>query len=128
MNPSVFVSDLTFIDVVAESSYVLENVVAVASDKLVMEYTEDVKSKLAVHNLQSGVLLKDLDIPLGAIKQISGRRYHFDFLFKIESFNTPGTIYDVDMESGSFELTRIRDITVRYVLVASLSSSPEFEY
>lgn len=107
------------VDVVPEADGVLEEALVVAGEKMMLLYTEDVKSRLYVHRLD-GRRLKSLDMPVGSVSDMSGRRKHSHFLFSLASFNTPRIIYDVNVESDSFDLTVLRRLVVRAYAIHSV--------
>lgn len=99
------------VDVVPEAGAVLEDVMVVAGDKMVLHYNEDVKSKLYVHRLD-GSRIKALEVPVGSVAEMSGKRKCDHFLFSITSFDTPKVIYDVDVSGGTYDVTVIRRTNV----------------
>lgn len=99
------------VEVVPEAKSRLEDAHAVAGDKLILHYLEDVKSQLYACRLD-GQMIKKLEMPLGAVRDVFAKRKYNHFLFSLSSFNIPGVIYEVDMEGGTFDLKVIRRITV----------------
>ncbi|KAL8429265.1 hypothetical protein Efla_005542 [Eimeria flavescens] len=113
------------VDVVPEAESVLEEAHAVAGDKLVLQYTEDVKSRLYIHRLD-GTRVKALDIPVGDVFDISGERKFNHFLFSLTSFDTPRIIFEVDMEGDSYELKVVRRTTIEGLPLELLEVTQEF--
>ncbi|KAL8436013.1 hypothetical protein ACSSS7_002058 [Eimeria intestinalis] len=113
------------VDVVPEGDSVLEEALVVAGDKLILHYTEDVKSRLYVHRLD-GSRLKALEIPVGSVFDISGERKYNHFLFSLTSFDNPRIIYEVDMEGGNYDLHVVRRTTIEGLPLDSLEVAQEF--
>ena len=78
---------------------VIVSIACVAHAYLVVEYMEDVKSKLQIFQLHSGNLVGDIPVDLGTIRSISCDQNSTDLFFKFQSFFNPGTIYHVDLQN-----------------------------
>jgi prolyl oligopeptidase len=63
---------------------------------LILWYLQDVKSTLLVHDLPTGELVDTLDIPIGAVNSLSGRRQDKCLYFGHASFLNPGIIFCYD--------------------------------
>ncbi|KAL8450371.1 hypothetical protein Emag_003217 [Eimeria magna] len=113
------------VDVVPEGDSLLEEALVVAGDKLILHYTEDVKSRLYVHRL-NGSRVKALEVPVGSVFDISGERKYNHFLFSVTSFDNPRIIYEVDMEGGNFDLHVIRRTTIEGLPLDALEVAQEF--
>ncbi|KAL8275328.1 hypothetical protein Esti_000777 [Eimeria stiedai] len=113
------------VDVVPEGDSLLEEAHVVAGDKLILHYTEDVKSRLYVHRLD-GSPVKALEVPVGSVFDISGERKYKHFLFSVTSFDNPRIIYEVDMEGGNFDLHVVRRTTIEGLPLDSLEVAQEF--
>lgn len=117
--------DAPMVDVVPEAGAVLEDVMVVAGDKMVLHYNEDVKSKLYVHRLD-GSRIKALEVPVGSVAEMSGKRKCDHFLFSITSFDTPKVIYDVDVSGGTYDVTVIRRTNINELPLENLEVTQEF--
>lgn len=92
-------------DVVPEhESDVLDSAHAVAGDKLLVEFSRDVKAVLALYNLAGELLVPEFPLPgLGALSGLSARPSDTEFFFSFTSFLHPGVIFRVqlaDLEAG----------------------------
>ncbi|CDJ31842.1 prolyl endopeptidase, putative [Eimeria mitis] len=117
--------DAPMVDVVPEAAAVLEEVVVIARDQMVLHYTEDVKSRLYVHRLD-GPRVKALEIPVGSVSEMSGKRKFDHFLFSITSFDTPKVTYDVDVSGGTYDLSVLRRTTIDDLPLEKLEVTQEF--
>ena len=75
---------------------VLEWLSCVNNNMLVVCYLHDVKNKLYLHKLESGLQIKEFDLEVGSIGGYSGRKEQTQMFFSFTSFLTPGTIYLCD--------------------------------
>jgi prolyl oligopeptidase len=82
-----------FVDVVPESSNVIEDATCINQSQLLLHYLEDVKSVLQIHELSQGTMLKRLQLPVGSIVSIASKKEDSEFFFKFTSFIDPGTTY-----------------------------------
>ncbi|KAI8053783.1 prolyl oligopeptidase [Syncephalis plumigaleata] len=91
-----------FIDIIPQhEKNVLEEVGAIANDYLYVHYMEDVKSVISIHRLETGEKVRDIPMPIGSVKEISGRRKDQELFFKFASFLNPGVIYRYDFASDA---------------------------
>ncbi|KAK3843576.1 MAG: prolyl endopeptidase-like protein [Linnemannia gamsii] len=104
-----------FTDVVPESEDVLSDATVVNGDKLVLNYMRDVKNVLVVHDLKSGQFINQIDIPVGTVAGITGRRVDKEIFVTFYSYLTPGTIYRYSFETEKEEdrLTIFRESKVK---------------
>ncbi|KAK3825808.1 MAG: prolyl endopeptidase [Benniella sp.] len=104
-----------FIDVVPEAMDVLSISSVIDHDKLVLQYTRDVKSVLNVHDLATGTFLYEIKIPVGTVAGIIGHTKDSDLFIQFLSYLTPGTIYRYNfrVEDESERLTIFKQATVQ---------------
>ncbi|KAG0275856.1 hypothetical protein BGZ95_008305 [Linnemannia exigua] len=104
-----------FTDIVPETEDVLSGAVVIDGDKLVLNYMRDVKDVLVVHDLKSGQFIGQIDIPVGTVAGISGRRVDKDIFITFVSYLTPGTIYryNFEIEKEGDRLTIFRQSKVK---------------
>jgi prolyl oligopeptidase len=77
-----------------------------AGGRLLVEYLQDVRSRLAVFDLD-GRLLGDVPLPApGSIDAFSGHADDPVVYFTFSSFHLPGTVYRYDLESGRLAVWR----------------------
>lgn len=77
-----------------------------AGGRLLVEYLQDIRSRLAVFDLDGRHLG---DVPLPAPGSVGGFSGHFDdpvVYFTFSSFHLPGTIYRYDLDSGKLAVWR----------------------
>ncbi|KAH8864847.1 Prolyl endopeptidase [Schistosoma japonicum] len=74
----------------------LENCVCVNEDKLIICRLKNVKSLLSVHKLLTGEKILDIDISLGYVANVTGRKRDNEAFIHFTSFLTPGIIYSYD--------------------------------
>lgn len=93
----------------------LSNSSVIDHDKLVLQYTRDVKSVLQVHDLATGEFLYEIKIPVGTVAGTIGRTVDSDLFVQFMSFLTPGTIYryNFTVEDESKRLTIFREAKVK---------------
>ncbi|CDJ65004.1 prolyl endopeptidase, putative [Eimeria necatrix] len=113
------------VDVVPEADSVLEDVQVIAGDRMVLHYTEDVKSRLYVHRLD-GERIASIEIPVGSVFEMSGKRKFNHFLFSVTSFDTPRVIYEVDVDSGRYGVSIMRRTTISDLPLDTLEVTQEF--
>ncbi|KAF9201450.1 hypothetical protein BGZ49_008304 [Haplosporangium sp. Z 27] len=92
-----------FVEVIPETDIVLSRCKVVDEDKLVLEYTRDVKSVLLVHDLTTGHFLYEIKIPVGTVGGSSGNPEDKEMFLRFSSFITPGTIYRYSFEIEDHE-------------------------
>ncbi|VDP98702.1 unnamed protein product [Trichobilharzia regenti] len=97
------------------SGSLLENAVCVNKDKLIVCHLKDVKSCLSVHKLLTGEKILDIDIPVGYVANVSGRKRDNEAFIHFTSFLTPGIIYAYDFLQSHPKLQVIRESKVRDV-------------
>ncbi|KAF9364389.1 hypothetical protein BGX34_001703 [Mortierella sp. NVP85] len=104
-----------FIDVVPEAMDVLSISSVIDHDKLILQYTRDVKSVLNVHDLVTGTFLYEIKIPVGTVAGIIGHTKDSDLFIQFLSYLTPGTIYRYNfrVEDESERLTIFKQATVQ---------------
>lgn len=86
-----------WIDIVPEHGKdVLDTAICVHGNKLAIIYIRDVINVIVLHQLQSGQLIRQIDIPIGTIVSFNGRRKHSEVFFYLTSFLTPGIMYHYD--------------------------------
>ncbi|KAL8582882.1 hypothetical protein ACOMHN_014105 [Nucella lapillus] len=71
--------------------------VVVANDKLVIYYVSDAKYEVFIHNRQTGVQEKKVDLDLGSLFCLAGKVNDSEVFYGFKSFLTPGTVYRLDM-------------------------------
>ncbi|KAF9911224.1 hypothetical protein EC991_004448 [Linnemannia zychae] len=104
-----------FTDIVPESEDVLSDVTVVNDDKLVLVYMHDVKNIVVVHDLRTGKFIHQIDIPVGNIGSVNGRREDKEIFATFYSYLAPGTIYRYNFETEKEEdrLTIFRESKVK---------------
>ncbi|KAM0788985.1 hypothetical protein ACM66B_003056 [Microbotryomycetes sp. NB124-2] len=86
-----------FVDLIKHDPETLLSSCHVVQDKLVLQYSVDVKDQIYLHELESGKRIKQLAPNLvGSIDQVTGRRKDNEIWYSVSSFTTPGTIYRYD--------------------------------
>lgn len=75
----------------------LDHVLAVNGNQLLINYMEDVKNKLYVHDMESGEKFFGISIDIGAVSGIFGEQKLSEFFFCFDSFLEPGSVYRVDL-------------------------------
>ncbi|KAK4476245.1 hypothetical protein MN116_001452 [Schistosoma mekongi] len=91
----------------------LENSVCVNEDKLIICRLKDVKSFLSVHKLLTGEKILDIDISLGYVANVTGRKRDNEAFIHFTSFLTPGIIYSYDFTHPHPKLEVVRESKVR---------------
>lgn len=90
-------------DLVAEKDDVLQGVYCINKNKLLLNYMHDCKDQLFLYDLNSGNQLKQFDIEIGTILQITGRKKDDFFFYKFGSFTSPGDIYKYKLDGSDQE-------------------------
>ena len=73
---------------------ILTTAFVVNHDKLLLIRSQDVKDQLTIHALESGKKLGRIGANLiGSFGQVTGKRHHEAFFFKVIGFNNPGVVY-----------------------------------
>ncbi len=89
--------------IIPESNNTLENVLC-CGNQLFCVYMEDAKSKIEIFNLK-GQALKSLELPsICSITEFKGTLKSKLIHFTASSFNTPGSIYQYNIETGKTKL------------------------
>lgn len=81
---------------------VLEGVYAVRKDVLVAKFIRDVTSRVQLHQMKDGSLIKKLDIfemAMGAITGLNAKRNNDEIFFAFTSFLIPGIIYHLKIDN-----------------------------
>ncbi|RWS08317.1 prolyl endopeptidase-like protein [Dinothrombium tinctorium] len=91
---------------------VLDDCFCVYGNILVVLYLRDVVNVIELRKLEDGSLIKPLDIPIGTIQSLSGKRKQSEIFFYVTSFLSPGVIYHCDL-SQNLEPKIFREITVK---------------
>lgn len=77
---------------------VLEAVRPVRKDIFVVEYIRDVTARLQLHKISDGSLVKELNLPMGALTGLSGERKHDEIFYSFTSFLIPGIVYHLKLD------------------------------
>ncbi|CAH8647402.1 unnamed protein product [Heterobilharzia americana] len=93
----------------------LQSAVCVNNDKLILCHLQDVKSCLSVYKLLTGEKIMDIDIPVGYVANVTGRKRDDEAFIHFTSFLTPGIIYSYDFSNPHPKLEIIRESKVRGV-------------
>ncbi|CAJ0609456.1 unnamed protein product [Cylicocyclus nassatus] len=73
----------------------------VAEDRLVVNYIEDVKDALYVHDLRTGSRLYQFPLKIGSISGFFGKKSLSEMFLGFESFTVPTIVYRIDFSSTS---------------------------
>lgn len=88
----------SWVDVVPENPKdVLEWVRCVNENVLVLGYLRDVTSRIQLRDME-GSLIRELELPLGTVSTLYGKRKQHEMFFHMTSFLTPGIIYHYDFK------------------------------
>ncbi|XP_017493295.1 PREDICTED: prolyl endopeptidase-like, partial [Rhagoletis zephyria] len=92
---------------------VLEGAVAAAGDLIVASYIRDVTSRVQLHRLADGSLLRELPLPLGNVTGLAAKREQKELFYSFTSFLIPGIVYHLVLEgegvTGAKEPTVFRE-------------------
>lgn len=66
---------------------------------LITEHMIDVTSKLQLHRLETGEVIRELPLPIGTLASLSTSRRHNDVFYKYTSFTSPGVVYQITFDS-----------------------------
>ncbi|KAI9228529.1 MAG: prolyl endopeptidase, partial [Piptocephalis tieghemiana] len=95
---------------------VLDGASVVNEDNLVLTYMHDVKSVLYIHDLRTGQRRRTIDLPIGSVNSIRGRRDEKDIFFSHASFLNPGIIYRHHLptaDTTEFRVTKLsKDVSM----------------
>ncbi|MGM0587810.1 MAG: prolyl oligopeptidase family serine peptidase [Bacteroidota bacterium] len=100
-----------WVEVIPERNHVLQQVEP-AGNQLALEYLEDVKSTLYVHDLETGEQQEIMLPGVGSVEALNGNTDSSQLFYSYSSFNRPSTIYLYDLETG--ETTLHREPTVAF--------------
>lgn len=93
-----------FVEVIPETSALLETVSCVSDNVLALVYLENVVNHLQLHTLE-GALIQRLSHELGSIQSLSGRRSQREIFFYLSGFLNPGIIYHCPLDSEPKDYT-----------------------
>lgn len=84
-----------FKDLIPEDSEAILNTAMVLNnDKLVIIRSRDVKDEMTIHDLHSGEQTGRIgEGMIGTFAEVTGKREHQEFFYKVVGFNNPGLIY-----------------------------------
>ncbi|KAG0264987.1 hypothetical protein BG011_005743 [Mortierella polycephala] len=82
-----------FTDVVPQAKEVLSCSTVIDNDKLIVQYIQDVKSVIRIHDLHTGEYRSQVPLPIGNVAGIAGEKNDKEFFLQFMSFLSPGTIY-----------------------------------
>ncbi|CAG8481670.1 6172_t:CDS:10 [Paraglomus occultum] len=83
-----------FVDLVPECpDDILSSARVVHQNNLVLTYLHDVKEEIYIYSLHTGAKIRQLEIPIGAIAEVSGRKKDAEMFFYFSNFLNPGIIY-----------------------------------
>lgn len=99
----------------------LDIVAAVANNKLIVHYVENVRSSLQLHDLDTGKHLSTFPTELGQVTSLSSRRKYNEIFYGFTSFLEPGTIYHCNIPENITEGTTVQPSIFRQTVI------PEFE-
>ncbi|XP_008470783.1 prolyl endopeptidase-like [Diaphorina citri] len=99
----------------------LDVVAAVANNKLIVHYIQNVRSVMDLHDLNTGKRLHSFPLDLGQITHISGRRKYNEVFYGFTSFLQPGTIYHCNIPENITDQDDFKPTIFRETIV------PEFE-
>lgn len=77
---------------------VLENAEAAAGNLVVATYIRDVTSRVVVHSLVDGKVIRELPLALGSITGLSTKREQKELFYSFTSFLIPGIVYHLDLD------------------------------
>jgi prolyl oligopeptidase len=94
-----------WVDIIGEHSKdILQTVIAINETYLVAAYLRDVKSVLELRRLSDGHYYKDIELPIGTIQRLSGRRNDNIMFISVTSFLIPSIIYSYDFYNKTDEI------------------------
>ena len=90
-----------FTDLIAEDpDSILTSASVVNGSALLVIRSRDVKDELTMHDLATGSKRSQVASGLiGSFAQLTGRRHHKEFFFKLVGFSNPGLVYRYEFES-----------------------------
>jgi prolyl oligopeptidase len=91
--------------IIPESAETMQSV-SVIDNVFLVEYLEDARSEVRVHDLK-GKLLRSIDLPgIGTAEGFTGKRQDKETFYAFTSFTVPTTIYRYDPEKGTSSVFR----------------------
>ncbi|KAG0360770.1 hypothetical protein BG005_009998 [Podila minutissima] len=107
--------DEGFVEIVPQVEDVLSHVSVVNQNRLLLAYMHDVKDCLYLHDLTSGKFLQQVDVPIGTISGLTGRKVDDEFFFSFTSFLSAGTTfrYDFNVADESKRISIFRQAQVK---------------
>ncbi|OXB71828.1 UNVERIFIED_CONTAM: hypothetical protein H355_009092, partial [Colinus virginianus] len=84
---------------VPEGEHFLDAAKAVDGNKLVLQYIVDVTGRLHIRDLPTGTFLGEIALPHGTLDEVSCKRTFSHLLFDFTSFDIPGIIYSVSLQT-----------------------------
>lgn len=90
----------------------LDMAAAVAKDKLITHYIDNVRSVMQLHDMHTGKHLSTFPIELGQITSLSGRQKYNEIFYGFTSFLHPGTIYHCNIPKNNTEIEKEMNPTV----------------
>jgi len=102
------------VDLVPESKTdVLNWALCVSKTKLVLNFLQDVKAALFLHDLKTGERTRQFPLDIGTISGVSGDKKYDELFFSFVSFLTPGTIFHCDVTKPQETPKVFRQIQVK---------------
>ena len=99
----------------APSTDVLESVQCVNQSHLVLVYMRSVRNVISVHELKTGKKLRELDVEIGSVQGMTGRKQDSAVYFKLVSFLNPGVIFRYDFNTkGAVEVFKETKLNVAH--------------
>lgn len=87
---------------------VLDSASVVDGDKVIVEFSRDVKSVLALYNLAGELLVPEFELPgMGSISGLTARHQDDSFFFSFTSFLHPGVIFRVQLHKDAPPTTSV---------------------
>jgi prolyl oligopeptidase len=91
--------------IIPESAETMQSV-SVIDNEFLVEYLEDARTEVRVHDLE-GKLLRSIDLPgIGTAEGFTGKRQDKETFYAFTSFTVPTTIYRYDPEKGASSVFR----------------------
>ncbi|KAF6776979.1 hypothetical protein AHF37_03291 [Paragonimus kellicotti] len=84
------------------------------------------RSCLSVHHLQTGEKMCDLDLPLGSVCGVTGRKRDTMAFVRFASFLTPGQIFSCDLTQKPLKLTLFRESLLNGIDLSSFTVKQVF--
>ncbi|KAF8565227.1 hypothetical protein P879_08068 [Paragonimus westermani] len=109
-----------------DEAVLLECATCVHQNSLIISRLKDVKSCLSVHHLHTGEKVCDLDLPLGSVCGITGRKRDTMAFVRFASFLTPGQIFSCDLTQKPLKLTLFRESLLNGIDLSSFTVKQVF--